>query len=361
MTLHRESATGRRTVRRMAAAGFFVVLCTAVLASPGGSIERAAAAERGVKVTDADFYGRKAIVLRNRSAEIVVVPEIGRVMRFGMLDNKGVAGAGPLWNHPKLAAAGGVQPDAEGWTNFGGDKSWPAPQSAWAKVAGRPWPPPKAFDATPYTVSTTVRGQGVQIVSTVDPDYGIQVRRTITLDSRGPVMTIETTYEKVRGASVRVGVWTITQLESPERLFIMLPSRRGQAFPDGYQSLLPDPPADLKIEGRLLSMVRDPRRKTMISSDGWRLLWVGQGLDLLVEDKTPEALAGTGVRSDRGARSQIYTSPGDDKDNYVELELLGRPRDLAPGAQALMRVRYTLIPRTEPGAGSEAKRVFFRP
>jgi hypothetical protein len=66
------------------------------------------------------------------------------------------------------------------------------------------------------------RGQ-VQLVSPVDSTYGVRIRRTISLDSQKPVVTIKTVYEKVRGAPVRMSVWTITQLASPDRAFILLP------------------------------------------------------------------------------------------------------------------------------------------
>lgn len=352
----------------------------------------------GVAVTNTDFHGWKAIRLRSGVAEVVVVPAIGRVMRFDLLDGNGGSTAGPFWNHPKIAGNGGgtgpgnagngggggggektavnptddhLQPDSEGWTNYGGDKAWPAPQSEWTKVAGRGWPPPKGFDALPYTAS--LKGDKVQLVSAVDPDYGVRVRRTIGLDPRNPVMTIETAYEKVRGRVVSVGVWTITQLDAPARLFIWLPPRHeSPAFARGYNNLLPDAAQGLNVEGRLLMLGRDPRNKTMINSDGHALLWVGNGPDLLIEDKTPESAGSADEWPNHGAHSQIYTSPGpapDDKkvaqeqntETYVELELLGRLNKLGPGGKALMRTSYTLIRRTEQDPTVEAKKVFALP
>ena len=74
--------------------------------------------------------------------------------------------------------------------NFGGDKSWPAPQVEWPKLIGREWPPPAAFDSMP---ARAVTHDGViELVNPLDPGYGIRVRRTISLDSRSPVMTIRT-------------------------------------------------------------------------------------------------------------------------------------------------------------------------
>jgi hypothetical protein len=68
----------------------------------------------------------------------------------------------------------------------------------------------------------------------------VRVRRIISLHPDRPVMTTETSYQKVQGAPVRVGIWTITQLASPERAFILLPPH--STLPAGYTNLLPPQP-----------------------------------------------------------------------------------------------------------------------
>jgi hypothetical protein len=298
----------------------------------------------------ADFHGWESIALRNSVAEAVVVPAIGRVMRFGPRVAGGDAPPGPFWSHPNLTST--LAADENGWINYGGDKAWPAPQSAWPAIAGRGWPPPKTFDASPYAVS--IDGNRVRLISPVDPFYGIRVTRTISIDPAKPIMTIETTYQKIQGAPVRVAVWSITQLDPPERLFVRLPKR--SSFPGGYALRLPAPPRDLRTDGRLLSLARDPAQKTMIGSDGDALLWIGRGLDLLIENLTAEP-ADAAARWPDGAHAQVYTSPGE-SESYVELELLGRLRDLGPGDSASMTVRYTLLDRVRTDSVAEGRAVF---
>jgi hypothetical protein len=298
-------------------------------------------------VSPTTFHGWPAVVIRNPAAEVTVVPAIGRVMRFTLL-GADKPGSGPLWSHPRLDA--GLAPDENGWINFGGDKAWPAPQSGWEKIAGKGWPPPKTFDAAPFAAAPVAGG--IELVSAVDPAYGVRVRRTLALDPERPVLSIETAYEKVEGAPIRIGVWTITQLIAPERLFVLLPER--SAFPGGHALRLPAPPLDLKVEGRLLSLARDPGGKTMLGSDGEALLWLGAGPDLLIET-IGQSEGGSGWPE--GAHAQIYTSP-DDAEKYVELELLSRLHELRIGDRATMRTRYTLVPRREVDALAEAKRVF---
>jgi alpha-glucosidase len=315
----------------------------AIPMAPGGGFAAvlvANGAPQGAKVTHADFHGWEALVIRNQTAEVVVVPAIGRIMRFGLIDGSGVD-ASPFWVHP--AAGAGLAADPNGWINYGGDKAWPAPQADWPKVTGRGWPPPAAFDSAPH--EARVDGNRIELVSEVDPGFGTRVRRTIALDDARPVLSVETTYEKVQGPPVSTAVWTITQLAAPERLAVLLPARATPAA--GYTSVMPAPPLHARRDGRLLSLERDPTSKTMIRSDGRTLLWVGSGPDLLVE--SPDA----------DAHSQIYTS-SDDSLPYVELELMGRLRELSVGQRLSMKSRYTLIRRKEADPQREAAKVLRR-
>ena len=292
-------------------------------------------------VSRAQWQGWETNVIRNRAAEVVVVPAIGRVMQFRSLD---AAAAKPIfWSHGAIGPA--LAPDENGWINFGGDKAWPAPQSAWAAIAGKGWPPPRTFDAVAHTA--TVEGGAIVMLSPVDPAYGLRVRRRISLDARAPVLSIETTFEKVQGPPVRVAVWTITQLAPPSRMVAFLPER--SAFAGGHRRLMPAEPRNLAVAGGQLSLERDRREKTMIATDADRLEWHGDEsdhVDLIIENRSPAPA--TGAAWPDGAHSQIYTNP-DGPDAYVELELLGPLHDLAPGQSASLTSRYELRRRVLPG------------
>src|SRR5262249_40412178 len=147
-----------------------------------------------------------------------------------------------------------------------------------------------------------------------------------------------------------------------DRVFALLPER--SAFPGGHRSLLPAPPKDLRVDGRLLALSRDTGEKTMIASDAEALLWVGPGRNLVIETMGRYVAAGgpwraAGAAAPRvdGAHAQIYTS-SDGAEPYVELELLGPLVDLAPGQRAMMSVRYRLIRREVADPLAEARRVF---
>jgi hypothetical protein len=306
-------------------------------------------------VTAVDFHGWPAMALRNGHTEIVVVPAIGRVMSLGLAGD--VAASDPIWRHGQLGPS--LKGDENGWINYGGDKAWPAPQSDWQQMVGKGWPPPATFDATAHTA--TIDKSAIETVSPIDPAYGLRVRRTVTLFNE--LALIDTAFEKVEGPPVRVAVWTITQLQSPDRMFARLSERERPAFAGGYRSLLPARPKDLVVDGHLLGLARDTNEKTMIAIDADALVWVGSGRDLVIENVGTYVASGpnwqpTDENAPRpgGARAQIYTSP-DGAEPYVELELLGPLVDLTPGQRAMISVRYKLVRREEMDPVTEARRL----
>lgn len=122
------------------------------------------AAEVGVT----NYHGwADCLVVSNGKVEAVIVPAIGRVMQFRFAGES----EGPFWENRQLD---GTPPDANSseWGNFGGDKSWPAPQAEWGKITGRGWPPPAAFDSQP--VKAGVRDGQVILSSPVDRHFGIR-------------------------------------------------------------------------------------------------------------------------------------------------------------------------------------------
>src|SRR5467141_1441152 len=73
-----------------------------------------------------------SILVSNGRVEAVIVPAIGRVMQFRFAGEED----GPFWENRAME---GKAPDSESkeWSNFGGDKTWPAPQSDWPKMMPR--------------------------------------------------------------------------------------------------------------------------------------------------------------------------------------------------------------------------------
>jgi hypothetical protein len=270
-----------------------------------------------------------ALVLSNGEVEVVIVPAVGRVMQFRFVNEEGV-----FWESEEWA---GKSPNAAAstWGNFGGDKAWPAPQSDWPKITPRSWPPPVAFDAMP--VRAEVKGNTVELLTPVDPHYGIRVRRLIRLDAKRPVLTIATTFEKIEGEPRPVAVWVITQLKDPQMVYVPLPAATINAV--GYVLQSKTPPPSLKREGNLLSLTRDAKTAYKIGTDASTMLWLGERYALRIDSpRTPKA-----EHPDQNSSAEVYTNP--DPAKYVELETLGPLRTLQVGDRLTCTNTYTLARR----------------
>jgi hypothetical protein len=281
-----------------------------------------------------------AWVLNNGQAEVVIVPAVGRIMQFKFVDDPD----GPFWENRALD---GKEPDpkATEWGNFGGDKTWPAPQEDWPKLTPRGWPPPPAFDSMPVTVETA--GPGLRLISPVDPHYGIRTRRLILLEPAAPEMTVETTYEKVSGNPSTVGIWTITQCKDPVAVFAN--PNPFAPWPEGYNKQSSTLPAQLKRDRGLLSLTRDPKEPHKIGTLSKYLLWVGEKQALSIS----HARVPNGTYPDHGSDAEVYTNP--DPLPYVELELLGPLHRLAVGDTVGEWRRYTLFRRQQSDPAAEAR------
>lgn len=301
-----------------------------------------------VTVTRIAWHGwPECYLIANGGVEAVVVPAIGRVMQLRVAGETDET----FWEDRALNG----QPrepapdrtDASEWINFGGDKCWPAPQSDWLRQQGRDWPPPAGFDSRPMEAVAGERG--VVLTSSVDPAFGIQVRRQVELDAELPVMRIRTEFRKIVGDAVRVGVWTITQMREPERVFFAL--REESKMPGGYVRLTEAEPEGLRIEDGLLSLVRPRLHCTKIGTDATCMAWVGAASVVRIDTED-----GPGEYPDGGCITQVYTNP--DPLPYVELETLGPLTTMSVGDRIERTTVYRITPRSAPDPEAEARKIF---
>lgn len=269
----------------------------------------------------------QAVTLSNGTIEVVVVPEVGRIMQMRFAGEAD----GPFWENRKLD---GTDPDSHSseWINFGGDKTWPAPQSEWERITGRGWPPPAGFDS--QAIEAQMEEGVLVLLSKADPHYGIEIERRIRLADQAAEMTVRTTYRKKFGTAVPVSIWVITQLKDPVAVFMPLPA--ASIFEGGYCRQSSKLPEGLKIEDSVLSCTRSTSASTKIGSDASQLIWAGEK-ELL---EIISAREDEGEFPDQGSSAEIYTNP--DPLTYVELELLGPLRKLAIGESMSRTQTYRL-------------------
>ncbi|MGD0098531.1 MAG: DUF4380 domain-containing protein [Terracidiphilus sp.] len=297
-----------------------------------------------VSVAKIPYHGWPAsYLIGNGAVEAIVVPAIGRVMQLRLARKE----EGALWENRALDGQLHV-PDSDQWINFGGDKVWPAPQSAWAQRQGHDWPPPVGFDSRPMEAAAHERK--VVLTSAIDTAFGIQVIRHVELDAELPVMRIRSEFCKVAGSPVRVSVWTVTQMEEPERVF--LPFCRRSKMPCGFTRMTAAEPDNLRIDDGLLSLGHHRVHCTKIGMDATSMAWVGRDLVVRVD-----AEAGPGEYPDGGCITQIYTSPNPLA--YVELETLGPLTTMSSGDRIERTATYTILPRAVPDPEDEARKILF--
>jgi hypothetical protein len=282
-----------------------------------------------------------SVVLNNGFVQAIIVPEAGRIMQFQMAEEPG-----PFWENSQIL---GGTPNPNIWNqfpgSFGGDKSWPAPQSLWG------WPPPRGFDAMSNRVE--VANGVVTLISPFDGTFQARVIRRIELGFGEPLMRVVTTFERAADStrSEALSVWVITQLTDPVRCYIPVPE--DSLFPNGYVVQSSGPPGDLRVEQGLISFSRDSNQARKIGSDASTMLWVGNNVSLRIDSpRVPGDETATFPHN--GSRVEIYTNPNP---VYVELETLGPMVALLPGEQISRTNFYRLYPRTEPDPDAEARKI----
>ncbi len=326
----------------------FWIACSLVIVEESRGAETGAgenACPRQVTVRAVTYDGwPNSLAMANGQVEAVVVPAVGRVMQFRFRGEEG-----PFWENGALHGRA-PDPESKEWINFGGDKTWPAPQDDWEKIMRRSWPPPAGFDAMPVEAvisSAQPCVAEITLTSVVDPSYGIEISRKIHLDLAQPLLTIETTYRKVSGSPVKAGVWVITQLKEPEAVIVLVPEN--SQFPDGYTKLMPQVPLDLKRAQELLSLTRHNTAATKIGSDGKVLIWIGREHAVRIDtSRIPGA-----EYPDQGSSVEVYTNP--DPLAYVELETLGPLKTMRIGDTLTLETTYRLSRRTEKDSLAEAR------
>jgi hypothetical protein len=276
-----------------------------------------------VSISKTNYHGwPNSYLMANETTEVIVVPGIGRVMQFRFVGEND----GPFWENRAMDGKSPI-PASKEWGNFGGDKSWPAPQADWPKVTPRAWPPPVAFDS--MAVEARVEGDKLRLISAVDPDYGIRTERVIELDPNAPKMTIETTYFKSEGEPRKVAIWIITQLNEPTDVRVPLTD-------ETYVKQSEDLPMGLRFEKDGLHLKRSPSKSTKIGTKASVLEWRDRRFTLSIESKR----AAGAEYPDEGSSAEVYTNPN--PLTYVELEMLGPLRDLKVGDSISQLNVYTL-------------------
>lgn len=254
----------------------------------------------------------------NGTCEMVIVPQVGRVMSFSLTGRQNV-----LWNNPELAGQT-VPKDDNTWHNFGGDKVWPTQQDGWIKYTTRNgWPPPYSFDGAAQTAER-IEG-GVRMTSPPSPEFGTRTVREFVMDPNRPLVHMRQWFTKSQGKPVTMSLWTVTQVRTPD--YAILPI----GGPTDLKTLGPVVPQKLKTDGGVVSLRNDrvaSQKIGAIPSTRTDSDWVAGvfGREMLVESRQRRE----GQYPDGNCQAEIYTAPAKDG-SYVELEMLSPMTELTAG------------------------------
>lgn len=267
-----------------------------------------------------------AVFLQNDFVELVVVPSIGRIIRFGPR-----GGPNLLWENPDLW--GRVPPAPEeraDWVNSGGDKVWPAPQERWG------WPPDPWLDGSAYR--TRRRSDGtVMMISPVSPRTGLRVVRVIRLDPTRPRVTIENILENHGTSPQTWSIWQVTQVDEPD--VVEMPRSSGM-YSQGYRVFpgLPQPGEYVRVEDGRVICRRSRRSAYKVGADAPRTVvscgrsgWVF----IMEGPKRTE-----GIYPDGGCNVEIFSNP--DPSPYMEMEVLGPMEEIPAGGRIRLVTTWTL-------------------
>lgn len=275
--------------------------------------------------------------LSNGIVDLVIVPSVGRIMRYGF-----VGGPNVLWE----SAERGKNAKPGEWPNVGGDKIWPWPQNEWPQRTGRSWPPPAAADQAPHQVFV-VAPDTLRLVSPPVVGYGLRIEREIRLSPTGTGVTLTSRFVKVRaGADFPVAVWSVTQMPVPDLLLARLSP--GQTLPTGYQMLSPRPWKSIRVADGVLFAERPSATSAKIGIDADLLAWTRNDL-LFTQRAVPSASSAAAFRP--GERAQIYSN-SDGPLAYIELELTAPRQTLARGDTQTLTVVWELERLSGPDAGT---------
>jgi len=274
-----------------------------------------------VKVEKIEYHGwSDSYRISNGTVEVVVVPKIGRVMRYGY-----PSGPNMLWENPDLAGKAHVPGE---WSNFGGDKVWPAPQSDWT------WPPDPTIDGMPWEAE--VLPDGLRLTSMDGKFSHVKFMREIHLGAVGTEVNINTRMDNT-GSPRSLAPWQITQLDNPYSIF--LPTQTTSQMPDGWRLLTGskiDPKYHkLSAGGLTLSLANTSYKFGAFSPLGEITASKGNAI-FHMKTKTYQRAN----YADKGSALQVYTGAGNDK--YAELEVLAPLTKMQNGEGAILDVTWSL-------------------
>jgi hypothetical protein len=207
------------------------------------------------RVEQRDFRGWPAAYLKNDLITLVAVPNIGgRIMAYDLgpypylYVDRNLAG--------KLFSAEENQGDGSlaAWKNYGGDKTWPAPQG-WDSIDQWAGPPDGILDTGRYHLDTLRSDDATATIRMISPagsPTSVQITRQATIHANNSRVTLDLSFRNTSERKVRWSIWDVVQLNAEQVLpdgrlapetncVVTAPLNPHSRFDQGYCVMFGDP------------------------------------------------------------------------------------------------------------------------
>jgi len=283
-----------------------------------------------------------AVQITNTEIKVIVVPQIGRIIHYGFLNEENLLYENPKFEGQTYSAENPYKVDGElVHASFGGDRMWPTVQDSFEVLNGNrglsdPW-----IDGSPWGYELIENG--VQITSPVSDYVGAKVSRTITLNDQGSVVDIKQKMEKIQRGKQRqlepipLTIWNLTKIKNPD--FTLIPLQERSVFDEGI--LIPVWPDNINSAWKNYSKIGDVGmlipdkelfQKVGADSKGWVAgvtgnIVFGEFFKYDVNETYP----------DGGTSATIFTCS-----DFTELECLSPEKKLKPGQSIQFDIQWKL-------------------
>lgn len=319
------------------------------------------------------FHGWEAYALDNGLVRLVAVPAIGgRIMAYDL-------GPHPFFYvDPDLAGKLFTPEEHQGdgslaaWKNYGGDKTWPAPQG-WDNDQQWHGPPDPVLDSGRYTLDelrADDRAAVVRMTSQPDPRTGVQITRAFTLRPHSSRVQADLTFRNAADRPIRWSIWDVAQLNAARRLpdgtlahdpacTVTVPLNPASRFPRGFNVMFGADDNPQWQTDSAHGLFRAPYlwhigKVGLDSPAGWVAFFGGEAGFAFVERFNYELGA---EYPDDGATVEVWTVGAGQVGNldftgraiyHVETEVLSPLRTIAPGAATTFTLEWAACRLTGP-------------
>lgn len=300
-----------------------------------------------VVASEGEWNGWKALKAENGLVTLITVPAIGgrtMVYRLGQHDL--------LWVNPNELGKTYEPPRTEGerrWHNFGGYKTWPAPQEKWG---GPPDPLGSFLDGGPYK-GEILEAKGekatLRVTSLAEEDAtGLRFQRTLTLFHGTTRVRVEQTMVNISRQPVEWSLWAVAQVPgalqegadfSPEAR-VYFPLNPQSRFEKGFflfdEKTTSSPQWQPRPEEGLM-MVEYRHERGKIGADslaGW-IAFADELHEVVFVQRFP--VFPEASYPDKGATVEVYTHG---QEPYMEVEVLSPLQRLKPGEAATFALEW---------------------